>query len=485
MRPTVPIPFALSSAPGASAQESGGRLINCYTEPLGDAAPKDSEGKSVVWRRSPGLALFATSGQTGFRGGILVNNLVFAAFSGKLVTVDNAGVVTVVGNLPGTKRVTFARNNTTPTPEIQCVDPDNGAFAVTTGSVTTFNGGGNLPVPNSVFGQDDYFFWTIADGRAFAAGPNSVTVNTQTFTTIRSRGNDTLLRGVPYLGVALFLKQKSIEVYHNTAETAPKFPYSRLKVIDRGLLGRNAIAGWEDGFARPHWVGDDFAVYRLNGLEPEKVSPPDLDRLIAATGKTNPDGIEASCYVHAGHLFWALSAPTWSWEFNLSTEKWNERDSFSAGLFTRWRATGGLNAFGKWIAGDLQTGNLAAIDDTVFNELGSPLRMRLESGLVQGFPVRQRVARADFNFVAGVGKASGTASQRNPRVAVSWSRDGGVHWGNALLRELGEQAQGRRRVFVTNAGQAEPIGHRWRLDVSDDVYAALMGGTQSINARAP
>lgn len=476
----VDIPWPLSSAPGARPQESNGRLINCYAEPVGEGG-KDG----VIYRRSAGLALFVTTGFTGFRGAVLINNLVFAVVGTRLLTIDAGGSVVNVGALAGTKPVTFARNNKSPTPDIQCVDPDNGAFACTTASVTPFNGGGNLPAPNSVFSQDDYIFWTIADGRVFAAGPNATTVNTQTFTTIKSRASDTLLRGVPYKGLAYFFKTSSCEVWNNTAQPAPAFPYSRLSVLDRGLFGANAIAGHQDGFGTLLWVGDDAGVYRLSEADgkPEKVSPPDLDRLIAAVSDTST--LQANCYVHDAKRVWGLSSPTWTWEFNLNTEKWNERDSLMSGEFTRWRGMQGVKAFGRWLLGDNQTGNIVAVMPGAFTEVGAPMRWRMESGPVRDFPNRMIVARADFDFITGVGQTSTTVENLlRPRVGVSWSDDDGVHWKNPLLRELGAQANAARRVYVTSTGQSGPAGRRWRLDVSDGVYVGFRGGRQSADPQA-
>lgn len=487
-QPPVKIPWPLSSAPGATPQESAGRLINCYAEPLGDTGPAKQ-----TWRGSPGLTQFAVTGFTGYRGSILVNNLAFVALANKVVTVDKNGTVTVVGTLTGTKHVTWARNTLAPTPIIQCVDLDNGAFEVTTGAVAPFNGGGNLPQPNSIAFQDGYFFWTIGDGRVFASGINADTVNALTSTTIQSHAQDLLLRGIPYKGLMLFFKTASCEIWVDQANAVPAFPYSRLSVIDRGLLGTNAIAGWEDGFGKLLWVADDFGVYQFGsdnaglyqsayGLQPLKVSPPDLDRLIKAA---DPTTLEASCYVHAGHSFWALSSPTWSWEFNISTQKWNERASLNAGLLGRWRATGGFNAFGKWICGDTITGNLGYIDDTAFTEFGNPLLARMESGPVRDFPMRLRCARADFDFATGVGITGTTLDNAiNPQTAISWSRDDGITWGNPLMRKLGSQAQSERRVMLMPNVLAGPQGLRWRWDIADPVYRGFIGATMSADPRA-
>lgn len=475
----VDIPWPLSSAPGSRVQESGGRLVNVTAEPLGDGSPI-----KVVWRRQAGLSSFADLAQTTFRGGILVGNLAYIAAGTKIVTVTSGGAVTIAGTLPGTAKATFARNNEA-TPKIQCVVPGEGAFSVTSGSVNAFTGGGVLPAPTAVCGQDGYFFWAIGDNRIFAAGPNSTTVNANTYTTMQSRATGNLLRGVPYKGLLLAFASKFCEIYNNTSNAFPAFPYSRLAVIDRGLFGRNAIAGWEDGVGALHWVGDDRGVYRLNGSEPEKVSPPDLDRLIQAVADADADTIESFCYQADGKTFWVVSSATWTWELNLNTNRWQERDSWSSGLFSRWRASGSLNAFGKWLVGDALSQSLLSIDQTSQQEVGSPMRFRMESGPVVDFPNRTCIARADFNFVTGVGRtAVTTQTALDPQVAISISRDGGVRWDNPRLRRLGPQANSRRRVYVTNNGMSGPQGARWRIDITDECYAAFMGATMSADPRA-
>lgn len=479
-RGPIQVPWPTSSSPGASPQESGGRLINCAAEPLGEA-----NANKTVWRRRAGLTSFTDLALSGYRGGIVVDNLAYIAVNTKIVTVDTTGTVSVAGNLPGTDRVTFARDNESPTPSIQCVSPANGAFAVTSSSVTTFNGGGVLPAPNSVCAQDGYFFWGIGDNRIFAAGPNSTTVNALTFITVQSRATGNLLRVVPYQGLLFAFAQNFCEVWADTANPFPGFPYSRYAVIDRGLFGRNAIAGFEDGFGQLYWVGDDFGVYTLNGTSPVKVSPPDLDRLIQAVGIANADTLQASCYIEGGKSFWALSSPTWTWEFNINTKRWNERASLSAGLFGSWRAVGSLLAFGKWMVGDALSTKLLFVDPTTQQEVGTPLRMRMESGPVVSFPNRTSIARGDFNFVTGVGQSGlSTQTGQAPQCAISCSRDGGVTWDNQRLRALGAQADGMQRVYATRFGQSSSYGPRFRIDISDEVYAAFSGATVSSDIRA-
>lgn len=688
----VPIPWPTSSFPGSNPQESGGRLINVYAEPLGDVGP----GK-FKWIRSPGLSQFAASANTGYRGGLAVNNLSYETWKDDASTVSAAGAVAAIGTgtFPGTKKVSIARNNASPTPDVVAVDVDNGAYvldsaAVTpatatatiggssfvsgdvvaltflnpalsiigsfpisvsytlgagetaatvaaglraaintnaaliatnltavapaavitmrhagsignqtsvvsgvtgtgnetvtfaptsgvlsggqgtfgafSGNPTVYNAGGILPEPNSVCFQDGYFFFTIGDGRIFASTLNGLTVSALAYVTAQAKADVQLLRGIAFQGLLFACTTGSFEVWQDAAIPYPGFPYSRIGVLEVGLIQPAAIAGWETGFSELIWVDQGFGVQWMTngGLAFIKISPPDLDKLIETQIRAG-DTLEAGVYITAGKKFWALSSSAWTWEFNLQTKKWTERWSLAAsGVYGRWRATGGHPAFGKWLVGDEQSGNLLYIDDTLFNENGTPQLWRMESGPVRAFPAEQRVARADFDFVFGVGQAVGSITtavtgaasgaggtvvlavtstanmQTNdvcrvssilgtieangawqvtvidathlglqgsafahayvsggsvvdltsppsavaPQVAVSMSRDGGLDWGNPLLRSLGTQANSRRQyVSVTNMGQAGSMGARWRLDVTDPNYVSFFGGSQSSQLR--
>ena len=198
-------------------------------------------------------------------------------------------------------------------------------------------------------------------------------------------------------------------------------------------------------------------------------------------------------------------------------------------------------------------------------EVGAVIAWQVDSAPVKKFPDQQRVARADFDFVMGVGQevgsvtaivngaASGTGgavalavssavqmqtgdvvtvsgvtgtteangtwpitvidathillqgsvyanafvsggtvvdktsppNAQNPSVAISMSKDGGNDWGNPILRSLGRQKLSlRTRVSVTRMGITGTMGVRWRLVITDPVYASLLGGTMASEIRA-
>ncbi|BBB99397.1 hypothetical protein [Bradyrhizobium elkanii] len=474
----TPIPFPLSSSPGASSQESAGRIINGYAEPLGKdvLAKKGLAPPAVVWRKSPGLSLFGASANTGFRGGLLVGSSLYAAWGNKASTFTSGGVETALtGTLNGTEKVFWARNNKTPTPDVVCVAPGTGGFIVTSAAVSSWSAAG---APNSVSFMDSYFLLTYGDGTIQASDQNATTINTLNKTTAQSKPGG-LLRGLPFNGQFYAFGPTFGEVYNDTAN-ATGFPFSRSYVLQRGLIGPYAVAGQEDG-AEPSliWVADDNSVRQANGTpNPLKISPPDLERLIASIADKTT--LEASVYVAQGHPKWVLTCPSFTWEFDLGSKKWNEKASYQQ---TRWRAISGISAFGKWITGDTQAGQLIYVDSAAYSDLGNPLVFQIESGPVLNFPNRTRVARADFNFVVGVGQATGQDPiATDPSVGIAWSDDGGITWSREYVRKLGRQAT-PQRITMLRTGMTGVQGRRWRLKVSDPVYVAFLGATQDTQLR--
>jgi hypothetical protein len=468
------IPFPVQTAPGAEQQESGGRIINGYVEELGAQGPY----KTTI-RRMPGLANFGTTTRNGFRGALLSQGNLYSAWNTKLEYHTSAGgVSTPIGNLNGTKRGFFAANNNA-TPDKVFTDPDGNVATFTPLAVTNGYPDPNLPSPNSCDFLDGYIVFTIADGRFFATGVNVTSVNALSFGRAQAKpGGLTLVRA--WGGRLLVCGPIDIEVWTDQA-TIP-FPFARSTVIPRGIAGPYCMAGTEDGFSRgPIFVADDNRVYALNGYTPTPVSTPDLDSLIEAVADKTT--LEATSFMSHGHAFFQLSCPAWTWVLDVNTSQWFQGDSY---LQTRSRRSGAVYAFGKWLTGDAQTGNIQQITDSAQDEVGSPLRLRIESGPVQNFPGGSAVGRADFYFATGVGQAGGIdPTQTNPSVEISWSDDGGFTWSNPVVRKLGRQATPQQLIsLVACTGRTSWMGRRWRIDISDPVYASFMYATQDTDARA-
>jgi hypothetical protein len=241
LMPTVNIPFPLSSAPGASGHESAGRLINCYAEPLGKDV-NTQEGHVASGRRmaqDSGAFEVRHIGEHIFRGMQLVNNTLYAAWSGKASAFDSTGAeTTLTGTLLGTDKVFFASNNKVPTPDLVSVSPGNGGFIVGVSAVSSWSAAG---APNSVSFMDGYFLLTYGDGTIQASDLNATTINTLNKTTAQSKPGG-LTRGLPFNGQFYALGPVFGEVYADTANPTG-FPFTRSYTLQRGLISPYAVAG--------------------------------------------------------------------------------------------------------------------------------------------------------------------------------------------------------------------------------------------------
>jgi hypothetical protein len=470
----VAIPFPVTSAPGANPHESAGRLVNVYSEGLVNGARQHT-----VIRRAPGLSLFKNASHSGWRGGIVVGSFLYAGFSGDhdIVKFDSTGAQTTLGTFTGTKKLIWARNNAA-TPDVIAVDPDNGAVKVTTVPTVIAYPDGDVGSPNSVCFLDGYFFFTYGDSTCIASGINTTAINPLDFTTVEGNPGG-LLRAIPF-GELYLMGDTTIEPYQDTAN-ATGFPFTRVKVIPIGLLGRYAVTGFEPGFGRGIiFVANDRTVKGLDGYSPQKISTPDVDRAIGTflDNGGSADDIEMFPYVAGGKACVVLRSTTFTWVFDIDSQYWHER--MSNGI-VNWRSFGSIYAFNKWLVGDsVAPTKISQITETARDELGTSLPAIVESGPVTAFPKRLRCDSVSLDMARGVGIATGTdPTQTDPDVLISWSDDGGVSWSVPVIRKLGRQAIAERRIGVNRVGSTKDQGRRWRITMYDNVDFELTGGDMS------
>lgn len=457
----VPINFHPVSSKGDHPQTGGGRMINAIIEEIED-------GRRII-KRAPGLTRFSNSvdSNTFCRGLIMANSgTLLAVYDGAVESFDTNGVGEVRGPLAGSDLVTLARNNAT-TPDIVGVSPDNGAFILSASGAPGAYPDADVETPNSVCFTGGYFFFTYGDGRCRASGLNSTAIATTDEITAESHSGG-LLRGVAHRGLLFLFGPSAIEVWQGDQPNATGFPFNRSTVIERGIAGTNAVAGWEDNFASVlMWASPDNMVYQLRGYEPFRISTPSIERdLQDLTDKTT-----LRCFVaaHDGHPYFYLKSDSFTHAYDLLTSTWQERRSTG---YDRFRVEQSVFGFGDWILGDEITGDLGRLDADLYQEYGDDLVFEIESATSDDFPMNAGIKRADFNFVGAAGSVIG----EDPQASIYWSEDGGTNWSIPLLRGLGEIGEYGNLVTVKRCGRMGAHGRKWRVSVSDRGYIGLLGG---------
>ncbi|MBN8968942.1 MAG: hypothetical protein J0G95_10830 [Rhizobiales bacterium] len=414
---------------------------------------------------------FGTTGGEGFRGGITVGNTFYGVWIDKVFSFDadgGAGAQLTGVPVPGTAPVICARNNAA-VPDVVIVAPGDGAVILSAGAVASYPDP-DVGQPNAVCFLKGFFVFTYGDGKTRTSGINSTSINTLDVATAESKP-DALYRPIPLGNGQLTLwGSASGEVWGGQNDTA--YPFSYIATINRGIVGPYAIAGHDDGFGKGIFaVTDDFKVSTLDGYTPVPVSPTELDILI----ENEPDKtqISVSVYVAQGHGFVVVKGASWCWEYDTTLKTWHERQSH---LQTGWRGMFPVKAFDKWLCGDTLSGNLLEITGQVHDEVGDPLRMRIETGPFGSFPQAARINTIELYLTKGAGIATGTDPvQTDPDVEISISRDGGNKWSNPRSVKIGRQAITAGRVRSSIWGQADVQGVRWRFDESSNVPFGFMG----------
>lgn len=471
----VDILFPQTSTPGEHRQSGRGRLLNMFWEPIVTDDRPEQANKSV-WRRAAGTKTWGVTTAplaTPFRNAFHAHGLLYAAYGGtmwKWAPGDIPRPGTSFDVVPGSAKIFYAKNNKA-TPDVVMVIPGEGARLLTPSGVAAYPDV-DLPGPNSVCCVSSFFIFSIGDGRMFATEPNSTAINQLTFASAETK-SDTLLRVVPVgNGQLLACGDNSMEVWGPPVQPPPGFPFSYISAMPYGIIGANALAGYEDGWTKGiFFVAPDYGVYALNNLQPLKVSPPDLDRLIKQT--VNKDDIEVSVFGFSGRGIVVVQTPQWSWHFDTSTLKWHERQSY---LVNYWRHERPVYAWGAWLAGDRKQPFIYVVDSDIETEAGDPLPAQI-TGVVDVFPAKTRVARIDLDITHGVGVTTGIVpTQTNPVLHVAYSVDGGVDWSDPVRKPFNQMGRPVGVCTVRNCGIVRAKQFKVKLTVSDPVYFALMGG---------
>lgn len=464
------IPFPTSSRPGSHPVLGQGRLVNAHAV---------REGEKVYWRRVAGIKEFAVPAvQSTYENprGLFWSGLdVIWCFKDRVARVNASGEIRILnGEVSGSVPTSIARNNNA-VPDIVVVS-NSQVRLIGTNTLIDYPDG-NVGAPNSVSSLDGYLLFTYGDGTVRATGLNTTEINS--LSSWKAESNpDGLLRGMVSAQLFYAFGSATIEVLQDVG-TSP-FPLARQAVIPVGLIGPWAVAGgavegWDTDL---FFVAQDGTVRRLSGYQTEVVSTPDVTRDIRAV--TDKTSLIATVYVMGENAFWSLSCPDWTWEYNVTTGEWHQRQSYRQ---NRWRAAHSAYAFGKWVVGDVNSGRLFELTDSVLTEDGEPLIFEIESDAVKGFPARIQCRRADFDVNVGYGREIGLDPiEVNPTMQISWSDDGGVSWSNPLHRALGREGRYATLVSVLNTGMSAAQGRKWRIKVSDPVPVTLMGGVQEVKA---
>jgi len=419
---------------------SPARLVNVY-------AQATVSGKGPVELMGvPGIVAFAQLGTGPGRGLFVMRGSLYAVSGDGFYRITEDGVVTRLGDLPGSGKLTFAGNGT----EIVF---DN-KYIYTSGEVAPITDE-DLPALTAVDYVDGYVVYAESGTGRWGCSElyNGAVYPPLNFATAESHPDDIVGLKVDHRQVLLF-GQQTTEIWWN--EGLSGFPFSRLSggVLEYGCLARLGIAKQDNSV---FWLAHDRTIRRLAEQTPVRVSQHGVEEKIASYSRV--DDCEAFPFTWNGHLFVVFRFPEAgaTWVFDITTNEWHERSTYGQ---SHWLISDSVECFGRVFVQSSVTGAIGYLSDTNYTEFGGILRR--EWTYPQVYETNRRLFHSQLELVARTGDAP---SNQVPHVLLEVSNDGGNTWASMPARELGRTGQYAHRVRWNRLGSA--VDRVYRMSVDD------------------
>ena len=161
-----------------------------------------------------------------------------------------------------------------------------------------------------------------------------------------------------------------------------------------------------------------------SSFSPQVISPPEVSHQIGAL--PNIEDAIGFGYQQAGHTFYVLTFPSGgiSWVYDLTTEIWHERMTFSKGREAAWGACYAVRAFGRDLVGALDEGSLHELSFNEFLDVGDlNIRRIRQTSTLAAMRKRIKFHRVEIDYERAV------ADETRKFVAfLQWSNDNGKTW---------------------------------------------------------
>ncbi len=458
-------PIAFQSNTNRYKFEGTSQLINAYAEKQG------ADGKAPL-AVMPSDALVAgwENGGTPCRGMIYLEDLgvLYSVHGSSVWKVLEAGTSTRIGTIPGNAPVQLSRNQAaSPQVTVRC---DAGVLVIESDSVSFVLDADVLGDVVTAENSNNYTLLGLADRRWQISGINSSKVyDALDFATFEQKAGK-LIRIKENNGEVVGFCSTWIEFWRNI--TDPDFPFSPIGFKSRGLMAANAVIECDNTLMFP---GDDGIFYRLNNYDPARISTHHIEDLIKKD--TAQSSLLGFGWARGGHAFAALTGTNWTRVYDAASGVWHSRESYGQ---DKWRAQYAVQAWGKTILGDNQSGKLFYLDSDTYTEDGGTMVWGVDSPPLHAFPNGGVVNAVHFDMATGYGTLTGQGV--DPKVMLSVSKDGGATFQQYREVSIGARGAHQTRVTFRRLGKFGVKGIVFRLRISDPVARALVAVDVDVEA---
>jgi len=223
-------------------------------------------------------------------------------------------------------------------------------------------------------------------------------------------------------------------------------------------------------------LNEQPSVWRFTGSSGQKISTAAIDNIIQNLTNAEQQDIFCTVYGENGGFFLNAHLGNRVLTFDSAASalsgspKWHERKSKDVnGNDAVWRVNGILNAYGKTLVTDAQSGQIGILDRDTYTEYDDDITRTFTVIPFQSEGENITVAEIELTCESGVGNEA----SEDPQITRSYSDDGGVTFGNEVSRSLGKQGERNKRQIWRRDGQLKRY-RVYRFSMSDPVKPVVI-----------
>jgi hypothetical protein len=392
----------------------------------------------------------------------------------QLYSMSDAFVLTTIGTITGTARVSMADNGT----QLMVLVPGgNGyiynhvtdVFAQITDVDFTANG-----APQFVVFIDGYFLVTT-DTKKFivSAINNGLAYNALDFGTAESDPDD-IVAPVVFKNQLFISGGETFEAFQNIG--GADFPFQRTGLfLQKGCFSPYSLINAQDTFM---WVGggqnESPAIWGLNGNNTVKISTTAIDSILGRLTETQVAAIYSWVYSTNGAGFIGFSLPSTTLVYDTTSQRWHERKSLISGSLGGSRIASVVKAYNRILCGDIIDGRIGELDPDVYTEYGNTISRTIATQPFQNNMQSVFFPSLELTVESGVGNAA----VEDPQIVLERSLDGKT-WTGAIARGLGKVGEYNRRAIWRRNGRAARF-EVFRFTLTDAVKPVIIQLTANV-----
>jgi hypothetical protein len=400
----------------------------------------------------PGDGIVANGTGPGIdRGGINWQGVLYRVMGTKLVEIDSAGTVTVLGDVGGTDLVTMDYSF-----DLLAIASNNNLF-YWNGTTLTQVTDPDLGVVLDVAWVDGYFMTTDGENLVVTELNDPTQVNPLKYGSSEV-DPDPVLALIKLRNEVYALNSNTIEVFDNVG--GDLFPFARIDgaQIQKGVVGTHACCIYIDRIA---FLGggrnEAPSIYLGSAATTQKVSTQEIDNLLLQYTTTELTAVQLEARNDKNHQYLYVHLPDRTIVYDAAASEALEQQVWftltsTVSDFAQYRARNMIWVYDKWMVGDPQSTNIGYFVQDTGHHWGAQVRWEFGTNIVYN-----ESNGAIFNRLELVALTGSVAIGKNPEIFTSYSVDGKAYSQARGIR-IGTTGANKRLVWLQQ-------GHmrNWRI----------------------